>query len=143
MTHITTTHTLPSVDRRTEHERRLRLVLRANAATSSISGLVMAVGPDTVDGLLDTGHPGWIRLVGLALVPFAAFVAWLSLSDLRHLRAHTPGIVAGDLLWVAASLATCLAGWYSTSGIVAVAAMAPAVDTFGTLQFIFWRRLRD
>lgn len=123
-------------------ERKLRLVLRANAASSTISGLAMAVAPETIDRLLGTGQPGWVRVVGLALLPFAAFVAWLSTTDVRHLRQHTPGIIAGDVGWVAASVVTVLLGWYSGAGIAAVLAMALVVDVFALLQFNAVRHLR-
>ncbi|MFT6292344.1 MAG: hypothetical protein ACJAR2_002961 [Ilumatobacter sp.] len=36
------------------------------------SGAVLAVFAGPIDDPLDAGHPGWIRLVGLALLPFAA-----------------------------------------------------------------------
>jgi len=122
-------------------ESKLRLVLRTNATTSALSGLVMAVAPGAADQLLGTGHPGWVRVVGLALVPFAAFVAWLSTADRRQLLFHTPGIVAGDVGWVVASVVTILLGWYSTTGVIAVLAMAAAVDTFAVMQFVLRRRL--
>ncbi len=118
------------------------MVLRANATTSVIPGLAMALAPGTVDELLGTGHPGWIRIVGLALLPFAALVAWLSSADRTRLHRYTPEIVVADVTWVVASIATCLLGWYSTEGIVAVGAMAVGVDVFAGLQFVLWRRLR-
>ena len=124
-------------------ERRLRQVFRANVLTSAVSGIVMAIAPGTVDELLGTGHSGWVRLVGLALLPFAAFVAWLSTADLRQLQLHTPGIVAGDVAWVVASVATIAFGWYSSGGNVAVGAMALAVDVFAGLQLMFWNRIRS
>lgn len=123
-------------------DRKLRLVLRANAASSTISGLAMAVAPETIDRLLGTDHPGWVRLVGVALLPFAAFVAWLSTADVRHLRMHTPGIVVGDVGWVVASIATVLLGWYSGAGIAAVLVMALVVDVLAILQFNAVRHLR-
>ena len=122
-------------------ERRLRFVLRANAASSTISGLAMAVVPGVVDNLLGTGHNGWVRLVGLSLLPFAAFVAWLSTADRRDLRLYTPVIVAGDIGWVVASIATVSLGWYSGMGIVAVLAMALVIGVFALLQFNAARHL--
>lgn len=123
-------------------ERRLRLVLRANATSCIISGVALAVAPGTIDELLGTGHPGWVRLVGLALLPFAALVAWLSTVDNGLLQRITPAIIAGDVGWVTASIATVLLGWYSGSGVVAVLAMALLVDIFALLQFNAVRHLR-
>lgn len=122
-------------------ESTLRLVLRANALTSALGGVAMATASTAIDELLGTGHPGWVRVVGLALLPFAAFVAWLTTADRRQLSLHTPGIIVGDAGWVAASTATILLGWYSASGVIAVSVMAAAVGTFGTLQYVLLRRL--
>ena len=102
----------------------------------------MAAAPGVIDDMLGTGHTGWVRLVGLALLPFAAFVAWLSTASSRQLRLHTPGIVAGDVGWVIGSIATVLLGWYSGIGIAAVLAMALVVDVFALLQFNALRHLR-
>jgi len=122
-------------------ESKLRFVLRTNATTSALGGLAMAVGPGAVDQLLGTGQPGWVRIVGLALLPFAALVAWLSTTDRRRLALHTPGIVVGDVVWVVASVVTVLLGWYPSSGVIIVLAMAAGVDTFAVLQFVLLRRL--
>ena len=81
------------------HEKRLRLVLRLNATSSLLSGLVLAIAPNAIDDLLDTGRPGIVRLVSLALIPFAVGVAWLSTSRVDQLRRHTPEIIAGDVGW--------------------------------------------
>lgn len=121
---------------------RLRLVLRLNAASSAAAGVLLTAAPDSVDDLLDTGHPGWIRVVGLALLPFAAFVAWLSTGPVDRLRRFTPAIVVADVTWVAASVATVVLGWYSVGGAVAVIAMATVVDLWAVLQWTAWRRLR-
>lgn len=123
-------------------ERGLRLVLRANAASSTISGSVMVMAPGVVDDLLGTGHPGWIRLVGAALLPFAVFVFWLSMSAVGHVRTFTPVIVAGDIGWVVASIATVALGWYSGAGNVAVLAMALLIEGFAIAQFSGWHHLR-
>lgn len=122
--------------------RRLRSVLRLNASSSAIAGAVMAIAPATVDGLLDTGRPGWVRVVGAALLPFAAFVAWLSTASPDHVRLHTPGIIAGDIGWVVLSIVTVALGWYSGGGVAAVIAMAVLVDVWAFLQWSAWRKLR-
>lgn len=121
---------------------RLRTVLRLNAASSIASGAVMAALPHRVDDILDTGHPGWIRLVGVGLIVFALSVGFASTFDRRKLVATTPAIVAGDIAWVVASLVTVLLGWYSGGGIVAVLAVAAMVETFAVLQWSGLRHLR-
>lgn len=127
----------------TRCEPTLRTVLRANALNSAVFGVVMTTAPSVVDNVLGTGQPGWIRVVGLALFPFAGFCVWLSLQQRRALQVLTPGVVLSDAGWVAASVVTVLMGWYSASGIVAVAAMALAVDLFAVLQFRAWRAIRN
>ncbi len=122
--------------------RKLRIVLRLNATNSFVFGALLAALPTTVDDLLDTGHPGWIRLVGLGLLPFGALCAWLSTASLSMVRRITPQIVIGDVGWVVASVVTVLLGWYSDGGIIAVLAMAAVVDVFALLQWTEWRRLR-
>jgi hypothetical protein len=144
MTDITATPKAPTKPRHDRHdcEHRLRVVLRLNALNSIVFGLVLATVPGRIDELLDTGHPGWIRVVGLGLVPFGAFCAWLSTTSSTTLRRITPQVVAGDVAWVGASAATVLLGWYSGVGVVAVLAMAAIVDVFAVLQWSAWRRLR-
>ena len=139
MTSQMLTNTSDRTDRSAVH--RLRWVLRANAVSSAISGVVLAAAPDALADVLEVSRPGWVRVVGLALLPFAAFVAWLSTASVDPLRLHTPGIVVGDLGWVAASIVTLLLGWYSGAGIALVIAMAVLVDTFAFLQWRAWRRL--
>jgi hypothetical protein len=123
-------------------EPKLRRVLRLNAASCLVSGTALAVAAGPIDDLLDTGHPGWVRLVGLGLLPFAALCWWVAAGPLQRLRGVTPWIIAGDVTWVTASVATVLLGWYSGGGIVAVLTMAVAVDVFAVLQFMGWRKLR-
>jgi hypothetical protein len=129
-------------DMQRDCERKLRVVLRLNATNSFVFGALLAAFPDQVAELLDTGYPGWIRLVGLGLLSFGALCAWSSTASLPMLRRITPQIVIGDVAWVVASVATVLLGWYSGGGIVAVLAMAAIVDVFALLQWTAWRRLR-
>lgn len=113
-----------------------------NAVNSLVFGALLAVAPARVDVLLDTGHPGWIRLVGIGLLPFAAVCAWLSTSSRDNLLRVTPQIIVGDVAWVVASVVTVLLGWYSSGGVVAVLAMAAVVDAFALLQWSAWRKVR-
>lgn len=105
--------------------------------------MVLAIAPNALDDLLGTGYPGWVRVVGLALLPFALSVAWLSTVEQQRLRLFTPAVVAGDLGWVAASIATIVFGWYSAGGAVAVGVMALVVDVYAGLQWWAWRSLRS
>jgi hypothetical protein len=124
-------------------EGKLRTVLRLNAANCIVSGTALAVFAGPIDDLLDTGRPGWIRLVGLGLLPFAAYCWWVAAGHPKRLENQTPLVIAGDIGWVGGSVVTVLLGWYSVGGIVAVLAMAVVVDVFALLQFSGWRKLRS
>lgn len=146
MTNATNTSTspFPNADQRGVHghcEPKLRRVLRANAANCVVSGVALAVAAGPIDDVLDTGYPAWIRVVGVALLPFAVVCWWAAAGSLERMRRATPFIVAGDVTWVAASVVTVLLGWYSGGGLVAVLAMAAVIDVFAVLQFVAWRRL--
>src|SRR3546814_12637010 len=62
------------------------MVLRLNAGSSLLIGMAMALAPQALASLCLAGPvqllgidgAGWIRLVGLALFPFAAMVFWIS-----------------------------------------------------------------
>lgn len=99
----------------------------------------MTLAPSAIDDILDTGHPGWIRIVGLGLLPFAAAVAWLSTSSHDALRRQTPGIIAGDVGWVLASLVTIALGWYAADGTMLVAAIATVIELWAVAQWLSWR----
>lgn len=120
---------------------RLRVVLRLNAVNSAVCGLALLVGAEGFADWLGSGHPGWIRLVGAGLLPFAALLVWTAAGDVDRLRSETPAIVAGDLGWVIASVVALVLGWFSGAGVALVVAMALIVDTFAVLQWHSWRRL--
>lgn len=140
-TTTTTASATVSASTRSDGAGPLRLVLRLNATSSGVLGAAMAIAPHAIDDVLDSGRPGWVRLIGVALLPFAAAVAWLSTRSVRHLRTVTPGVIVGDIGWVAASVITVLFGWYSTAGSVGVLAVAAMVELWAVLQWRTWRRL--
>ena len=143
MTDTRTITTTPIDRAHQQHcEPKLRRVLRLNAASCIVSGGALALAAEPIDELLGTGHPGWVQLVGVGLLPFAALCLWVAAGPVQRLRRVTPFIVAGDVDWVIASVVTVLLGWYSGGGIVAILAMAAVVDTFAVLQFVGWRSLR-
>ena len=121
------------------HERLLRLVLRLNAANSAVCGLLLIVFADSFAETLGTGYPGWVRLVGVALLAFAGLLLWIAAGDRDRLRSQTPAVIAGDAGWVVASIVTLLLGWFSGVGIALVIGMALVVDTFALLQWRAWR----
>lgn len=121
---------------------RLRNTLRMNATTSLLGGLVAALVPGTLDRFLGTGHPGWVRLVGVGLAVFAIDVLVVAGTTAGTLRRWTAPIVAADAAWVLATGVTIAAGWYSTSGAVIVGAVGVMVAALAIRQHLSLRKLR-
>jgi ribosome-associated toxin RatA of RatAB toxin-antitoxin module len=115
---------------------RLRNALRLNAATSLAGGLVAAVAPTALDRLLGSGHPGWVRVVGVGLVVYALDLLVLAGSRMTRLLRWTPYVVGADVAWVAASIVGIAAGWLSGPGTAVMAAVGLAVGFFA------WRQQR-
>lgn len=112
----------------------LRIVLRANATTSGLAGLTALVAGERIGQWLDTANSGWVRAIGAGLVLFALAVIALSRSNEQHLRRWVPIVSVADLSWVAASIATIIAGWYSASGAVIIGVIAAIVGSFALTQ---------
>ena len=112
----------------------LRIVLTANATTSGLAGLCALVAGERIGKWLDIAHSGWVRAVGAGLVVFALGVIALSRSNEQHLHRWVPAVSVADLCWVAASVTTIIAGWYSTSGAVTLGVIAAIVGTFALTQ---------
>ena len=113
---------------------KLRVVLTANATTSGLAGLTALVAGERVDEWLDTAHSGWVRVIGAGLVAFAVAVIALSRSDVHSLRRWVPAVSLADGGWVAASVATIVAGWYSSGGAALMGVIAVIVGTFAVAQ---------
>jgi hypothetical protein len=113
---------------------KLRFVLTANATTSGLAGLTALVAGERVDEWLETAHSGWVRLIGAGLVAFALAVIALSRSNEQDLRRWVPAVSLADIVWVAASVASIIAGWYSSSGAALIGIIAVIVGTFAITQ---------
>jgi len=62
----------------------LRSALLANAGFSTLSGLLLAVAPETVGGWLGVVIDGWLRALGLALLGHAVVLVLASRQDDIH-----------------------------------------------------------
>ncbi len=116
-------------------------MLRSNALTSGLGGLVAFAAPARLDELLGTGHPGWVRLVGAGLAAFAGVVAWVSRASRPVLVRIAPLISVADAAWVVGTILTIAAGWYSNGGAVLMASVAAMVAGFSIAQATLSRRL--
>jgi hypothetical protein len=119
----------------------LRIVLRTNATTSGAGGVIAALAPGPVDDILGTGEQGWVRLIGIGLVLFAAVVVSASRLDADQMRRIVPAISVGDGAWVVGSVLAVALGWFSTGGAVVMGVVALMVGVFGLAQAQLVREL--
>jgi hypothetical protein len=137
------TFTLDTADTDVDgRDRLLRRSLLLDAAASGALGVLLAAGGAVLDGPL--GIPAAVLVpVGGFLVLYAAAL-WLLGSRPRLSRPAVKVVVAGNLVWVAASIMAAAAGWWSptTLGTVLVVAQAAAVALFAELQVTGLRRAR-
>jgi hypothetical protein len=132
----------PGTDSPIRDLRRLRITLGANAGFSTITGLVLLADPNGAAGLIGASHPGWVRIVGSALLPFAAGVAGVAGSRARTLLGLAPVIIVADFAWVLGSARIIAAAWFSPRGNAVVVLVAVVVAALGWRQLVHWRRAR-
>lgn len=115
----------------------LTLALQADAVLVTIAGLALAVGATPVGDLLDL-DPSLLRTVGVALLPWAAWVGWVS----AHQRATLiRSVIVGNALWVLASLLALVAQAIEPNGfgIAFVLLQAALVASIAAWQAIAQR----
>src|SRR5918992_1451375 len=125
-----------------DRERLLRRSLQLDAAASGALGVLLAAGGAVLDGPL--GIPAAVLVpVGGLLVLYGAALWLLGLRS-RPSPPAVKVVVAGNLVWVAASVLAAVAGWWSptTLGTVLVVAQAAAVALLAELQLTGLRRTR-
>jgi hypothetical protein len=113
--------------------------VRLDALVSGVSGLVAAAGATALDGAL--GVPAaFLVVLGIFLL---AYAGWLLLLARRG--APAPGakaVIAGNALWVGASVVAVVADWLTltTAGTVVALAQAAAVALIAEAQWVGLRR---
>lgn len=118
----------------------LRQALLADATTSGAFGLLMLLAAGPLSHLL--GLPEMLlRGAGAILVPYVAFLAWLSLREQTN-RVLIWAVILGNVLWTADSLLLLVSGWVSPTGAgyAFVIAQALVVLMYAELQFMGLRR---
>lgn len=118
----------------------LRRVLVADAAASGATGAAMALGGGFAAGLL--GLPeDLLRYAGLALLPFAALVAFIGTRD-EVPRAALWAVIGANVLWAADSVLLLVGGWVAPGalGTAFVLGQAAAVAVFAELEYMGLRR---
>jgi len=118
----------------------LRQALVADATTSAAFGLMMLIGAGALSGIF--GLPEiLLRIAGLALLPYAAFIGRLGLRENIN-RAVALAVVLGNVLWAADSLLLLVGGWVTptSAGYAFVIAQALVVLMYAEFQFVGMRR---
>ena len=118
----------------------LRQALLADAATSAAFGLLALIAAGPMSHLL--GLPEMLlRISGLVLLPYAAFVGYLGLREQAN-RMMVWAVVVGNGLWAADSLLLLASGWVSptSAGYAFVSAQALAVLMYAEFQYVGLRR---
>lgn len=120
--------------------RLLRFALSADAAATGAMALLMLVFGSTLERALAI-PASLLFYVGLALVPWAAFVGFVALRPVVA-RAVVWTIVGCNVIWIAESLLALVLGWISPNalGTAFVVGQALAVGAFVELQYVGLRR---
>jgi hypothetical protein len=122
----------------------LRLALLGDAAASGATGLLLVAAAGPLTTLLGLPEP-LLRIAGLLLLPYAAFVAWIGRRTTPP-RNAVRAVIAVNLLWVADSVlllvfGPALTGLAPTAlGVAFVLAQALVVLGFALGQGIALRR---
>ena len=116
--------------------------LRLDALASGAMGVLLAAGGWLLDGPL-SAPAAFLVPLGVFLLAYASLL-WVIARDARSARAIGGFVVAGNIVWVVATIVTLLADWLTLSGLgIAFALLqAAAVVVFVELQWIGLRRAR-
>jgi hypothetical protein len=118
----------------------LRQALLADAAICAAAGLPMLLGADFLASLFDLPE-ALLRYTGLALIPYAAFVAFIATRQPIPMGAAWVVILL-NALWAGASIVLLLGGWLTpnTLGTGLVLFQALIVAGFAAVQILAVRR---
>ena len=127
-----TTLTVPVARRRSSD---LTGLLRLDAALCGATGaLAVAAAPPVADVLGPDVSTTAVRVVGVALLVWAADVALLARASGRLLRRGAVAVAGVNLAWELATVVLVLAGAFSVGGAVLALAVAAVVGGLGLLQ---------
>jgi hypothetical protein len=116
----------------------LRRILALDSLSCLAMGLLMGLGAATLAPLF--GLPGsLVRGAGLALLPLAAFIFWLSTRP-NPPRALVWVVILGNLGWTAESFLTLNQSQATVLGTAFVSAQALAVLGLASLEYVGIRK---
>jgi hypothetical protein len=118
----------------------LRWVLRADSASCIAMGLLLMVATGPVAELVNL-PVGLLRGSAFILLPFGAFVFWLSTRE-RASRSLIWTVIVTNALWVADSVLLLMTPWVEPNalGYAFVIVQAAAVAALAELQYVGMRR---
>jgi hypothetical protein len=119
----------------------LRRVLLADVVTTGTAGLLLTLAAGPLGDLFDLPVV-LLRLAGLGLLPYTAFVLYVA-TRASIPRRGARVVIGLNLLWAITSLLLLVSGWVDPSalGIAFVVAQAIIVTAFADLQYLGLRRL--
>lgn len=119
----------------------LRHVLLADALVSGATGALMAIAAGVLEPILQV-PAALLRIAGLALLPYAVFVATLARRDVLP-RGIVWAVIASNAVWAVDCVALLFTGWIDPSlfGVVFILVQAVVVAAFAELQVVGLRRL--
>lgn len=118
----------------------LRRVLLADAAASSATGLLMALGANALSRLLGL-PPALLLYAGLVLLPFAGLVFYVATRDAIS-RPAVWFVIVANVLWTVDSILLLVLGWVNPSalGYAFIIAQALVVGVLAELEYFGMRR---
>ncbi len=119
----------------------LHNALRGNAMFSAVSAFVLLLGGTQLADWI--GVPtAIVYLLGVGLLPWAAFAWWASRSLARW---AAMAVIAGDIAWVVGAIIVVLgmSDEMTPQGVWGLVVVSVAVAAFGIVQTIGLRRLDD
>ena len=120
----------------------IRFALVADAVATVATGALLAAGGSFLAGLTGLSATATLPL-GLFLIAFAAFVAWVGMQQ-QTPRGAARLIIIVNAAWVVGSLIVLLAGTWALTllGVAFVIAQAIAVAALAALQWVGLGRAR-
>lgn len=121
----------------------LRRVLWGNVLFSTLCALVILLDLGPVTNFLGWPLQWPLLVVGLGLLPFALFVAYVARTKPFH-KTLAWVVIEMDIAWVIASAAILMLGWpagTTVGGKWAIGIVAEIVAAFAILQYFGLRRL--
>jgi hypothetical protein len=119
----------------------LRRALWADAIATGATALLMVVGADLLTGLLALPAP-LLRITGLSLLPYTAFVVWLATRPMPS-RPVVWAVIVCNGLYAIDCVLILATGWLAPSalGIAFIVMQAIVVAAFAELQYVGLRRV--